>query len=121
MNSLSALIWLSSIADDLDMVCGVVLFGATVIFVVFSFGLFVLDETDTHDELKIAFLQRWSRPCLPIAILAGALGIIVPSGDAIKLIAASELGEQVLTSKTVTKAEQALDKWLSYYLAGKKQ
>lgn len=62
-------------------------------------------------------LKTGSLPSLFLgAFLLLAVNVVIPSRETIYAIAASEVGENVLTSGTASKAHKALDKWLDNQL-----
>ena len=122
MNQLSWLIWLSEITGALknisiflSVLCGV---GAIVITFILISGPLTSGIVPLPHELKHEKSFRNVRKGLLITMIAaGVIAVFVPSGNAVKLIAASEFGGRILTNPTASKAEKALDKWLSEYIA----
>lgn len=114
MNSLSWLLYLADVCDTLDtffivcaMFCGI---GSVAsIFAVVITKMYSDDKEAREAHGAFRALLKWVAPIFTVAsILAAA----TPEKETFYAIAASELGEQVLASKTVGKARLALDAWL---------
>lgn len=78
-------------------------------------------DRPVEEEVEIKPWKAWPSIKKPVATLAGAVAVfcLFPSSGTIYAIAASEMGERVLTSETGGKAVQALDAWLDRQIAGK--
>jgi hypothetical protein len=114
MNSLSWMIYFGDVSGGLvgfsiAMAC---VFGIT------STGMsiaYVATASYPNDDDAVVFNKvaakviRWT---IPVFALMALMACFVPSKNTVYAIAASELGEQALKSKTVTKAQAALDAWL---------
>lgn len=117
MNSLSWMIYLAELCGSVASACWLLVFA-------FMFALLVA---------LIGYLLAWERPpefttrlislckkAAPVVCAAFVIGIVVPSKQTVYAIAASEMGEQVLKSPTLTKAQKALDAWLDKQISEQK-
>ena len=101
MNDLSWLIYGASVADDINAVCGIAIFG----LVIFCAGYTILGSIENEEFTT-------HKPSLLLLAALAAVGTIVPSRDTLYAIAISEMGEEVVKSETAGKAVQALNAWL---------
>lgn len=120
MNSLSWMIYFADMARSCDfalsltmIACAISLIAAGIIWIVNDYG----DAEDKERRRKAIVMS-----VLIGKIAAGTLlvDIVIPSSSTIYAIAASEMGEQVLKSPTVTKAQAALDAWLDKQIGEQK-
>lgn len=125
MNSLSQMIYLAEVSGGLDKML-VVVTGLAVIAsaaacattCMFTFGSPYIFYGGDKEKIEAAWERnrklatKWLRimPC--VALASGLLAALVPSEETIYAIAASELGEEVISSPTAGKAMKALDAWL---------
>ena len=121
MNGLSWLLYLADVCNNVGwlvwwatFVCVGALALGGIAFV--ATGCAALDgDKEAADVNKTTrrFIGRMALPAFGLMILAGA----IPTKETVYAIAASELGESVLHSKTGGKAVQALDAWLDRQIA----
>lgn len=119
MNELSWLLYAADVVGDLDATCAFVTIGGTIGLSIYA-GIKGLacavnsgfDEDEVLPPIGTVAKKLW----LPLAI-AALLGIVTPSKNTIYAIAASHMGERVLTSATGGKALLALDAWLDKQIA----
>lgn len=108
MNNLS---WLIIMADILPSVSWGLCFGAFALLV--FFGAFWLDGL-IEDNTKHSKIGRWTWLFLALWFSSW----FIPSkSNTYYAIAASEIGEEVVTSETGNKALRALDNWLESHLS----
>lgn len=117
MNTLSWLLYLAEVSGSLKSVLATVtgLYIITILSIIF-YGAFLKDSSySTKDEgwqrgheLQKSALTKYI--FLPALTISGYC--IIPSATTVYAIAASEMGEKVLTSQPATKAMKALDAWL---------
>jgi hypothetical protein len=111
MNGLSWLIYLADVAGSvgfvsgLAVVVGIIVVALCLVAIPVSEGE-VLDQDNRSKWLSI--LKSFSI----ITFVAFLFSAIVPSKETVYAIAASEMGEQVVTSPTGQKAVKALEAWL---------
>ena len=107
MNSLS---WMLYLADAGGSLAATFLFVGVVMSLLAALWLYgrVVEDAETFPP-KILYLG---------AVSVFLLAALIPSRDTVYAIAASEMGEEALKSKTATKAMQALDKWLDKQIEG---
>lgn len=116
MNGLSWLIYLADVAGSVGFaftvatVIGIVVVAICLIAVPISEGEAIADE---NRPKWLSVLKTFSA----IAIVGFFLGGITPSKETVYAIAASEMGEQVVTSPTGQKAIKALEAWLDRQIA----
>jgi len=115
MNSLSWFIYLADVIGGLNAFFGIAT-GLAVVVTIMSgfFGLIVFSEDYDKDER--ATCLKILRLAIPAAATCGLLASLVPSQRTIMFIAASEFGEELSQTETASKAQKALDKFLSDYL-----
>lgn len=92
MNGLSILIWVASIASNLVAF----LFGLTVIGIgiIAIANFFYAMHCDTTHDAKYSFLgKNW----LILLVFIGFVSTLIPDKNAIYMIAASQIGETVIT------------------------
>lgn len=115
MNELS---WLIYAADVADSAGGWLWFGGIAggIVSIVGAGAYAisLDESFDAEEAKpirsfAGRLWKWS---LPLLVFSVVVSVAVPGRETVYAIAASEMGERVLTSETGGKAVEALNAWL---------
>lgn len=124
MNSLSWLIYLADIVGSITLMLKIALVLAVPIMVV-ALGVKVFDHgqgmiwtgetregkqasAEVRRGIASRILKTGARAAIP-AVIALA---VIPSSGTIYAIAASEMGETVLSSETGSKAVQALNSWL---------
>ena len=92
MNGLSILIWLASIASNVvTFISGLLIFGVCAIAIAnFCFAL----HCETTHNAKYRFLgKNW----LIFLVFIGFVSILIPDKNAMYMIAASQIGETVIT------------------------
>jgi len=119
MNELSWLIYAADVAGDVNAVCGFGFYGGVIALSLYALGKGVarvanagFGEPPVTPSIAKVGKALW----LPV-LAAGIVGTIVPSNATLYAIAASELGEHVLTGDTGDKAVQALNAWLDRQIA----
>lgn len=134
MNSLSWMIYLADVADGvgtlLPFSAGVA-FVATGIAVGIHFSTLAEEVKESHhSDQRHAASEAWRKAAhlrstmgmkwgTSLFAVFSALAIVIPTSTTIYAIAASEMGEEVLNSKTAGKAMKALDAWLDRQIARK--
>jgi hypothetical protein len=118
MNQLSWLIYLADVCGSaggwlgwIGGICGLIT-GATVILsLIITGGLADTKDVDGIPEVwKVAYkILCWT---LPLFLICLVLNIITPSRETIYAIAASEVGEELISSPTAAKATRALEAWI---------
>jgi len=129
MNELSWLIYAADVAGSLKTVStvGVVLGVASIAtsIVVWQSNSDAQYIWSTDDKDKVLCSRATNRDAAikagrisaVVAIVSLVFTIISPSSNTIYAIAASEMGEEIITSPTATKAVKALDAWLDRQIA----
>lgn len=114
MNNLSLLLYLADISHSLrgllTLVAVLSLF-ACIIAAVLAY----LSDCEDDNISGRYFLKKF----LWIPILCSLLVVFLPSKNTMYAIAASEIGEQVLKSSTMSKAQKAVDAWLDEQVSPK--
>lgn len=130
MNTLSVLIYLSSVSQSLVTFLAIISFISFIISVIFGaiaivnyvnykekmsknvFG----DYVDNLKEISNIFRKLVFRFTLPLAFLCAILAIALPNKQTVLLIAASEYGERIMNSERVNAlvdpSIQYLQNWL---------
>lgn len=121
MNELS---WLIYAADVAGSVKAVAVAGSVAIGIGCGLSAFVglmicSSSWSDEDEKKTgrSFRDAWKKWALGFSALV-AIASLTPSQNTIYAIAASEMGERVITSETGGKAVKALNAWLDKQVAG---
>lgn len=127
MNSLSWLLYFAGIAGPLTSALALV---AWILVVVLGLSAFaggisyaLFSETSTYDSadvkssklIKKAAVLKWLKglpKLLAVPCVCFLLSGLIPPKETLYLIAASEVGEEVVTSPTMTKAIDALNRLL---------
>lgn len=116
MNELSWLLYLAELSESLAtifVIIGFVLLVATVFLGIMSFQY--REEYHSSDDHNKSVRLRCRRYAIGFGIICFILLIfaaVLPSKNTVYAIAASEMGEHVLDSKTGSLATQALNSWL---------
>lgn len=115
MNSLSWMLYLASVAGSIGGIAA----GAGVVSMIGfigaeTVGRAMLGTDDVNPEARSAF----SKACLKVLIPAAIISAVIPSQDTVYAIAASEMGESALNTKTGSKAVEALNAWLDRQIKG---
>lgn len=123
MNELSWLIYAADVAGDANSVCGFVFYAG-----IFSVGIYAVVKGvgkaiscslgDYDDPPVLPSLASVSKKLWLPVLIAGVVGVATPSSSTIYAIAASEMGERVITSETGGKAVKALNAWLDKQVEG---
>jgi len=120
MNSLSWLIYLADVADNLDWFFFIVMLlsilGGIIWLIV---GLGMADTGAGSDDWR-----TWRKSGLlliPLFFFGVVLGSIVPGKETVYAIAASEMGERAMNTQTFGKATQALNRWLDKQIQPEKE
>ncbi len=120
MNSLSWLIYLADVCDNVDWVFSLITVLMTIAFIVWGLVGMAASDTETDPD----FWKGWRKIgwVVPASALAAILlGSVVPSKETIYAIAASEMGEKALNTQTGGKAVKALNVWLDRQINGEQQ
>lgn len=118
MNSLSWMLYLASAASSLcALSVWAMIFGALTSISLLIHWKWQVDfgSLDQRSAAKTLFSGSL-KTSLKVSLVASLVLVFVPDKNTIYAIAASEVGEKVLASKTATKAEAALDAWLDRQL-----
>lgn len=119
MNTLSWLLYLADVADNLDWFFFLVMLIAIIGTVIWIAAALAASE---DKNLPDDFWPSWKKVglwlLLPAFVLGVVLGSVIPSKDTVYAIAASEMGERALNTPTATKAFRALDRWLERQMSG---
>jgi ABC-type Co2+ transport system permease subunit len=109
MNQLSWLLYLADVSDSSE---GWLIFFGGLATVVSLTSLLVLCNTPLDEKGVRAAAGNTMLVSVPATLVCVLLSVLLPSRDTVYAIAASELGEQVLTSETGQRAGRALNAWL---------
>lgn len=117
MNSLSWMIYLADVAESvsitLGMITAVSIAGGLICLIVYGVSH---DKDMAKSPLTgVRTIAFW---LLGAALAALLINAPIPSAETVYAIAASEMGEQVISSPTAGKAIKALDAWLDRQIAG---
>ncbi len=113
MNTLSWLLYLADVSDDLDFLMMAATF-ASVLAACLSLWVRVA-ESDPADKAGAA---RVLKVAFPMALAFWILSAVIPAKETVYAIAASELGETAINSPTGGKAVKALNAWLDRQISG---
>lgn len=119
MNELSWLIYAADVAEDINTVAGFVFFVGLIGLAGYSVakGLARVVTADFDDPPVTPSIAKVGKALWLPVLIAAIVGVLVPSNTTFYAIAASEMGERVLTSETGDKAVQALNAWLDRQIA----
>lgn len=123
MNSLSWLIYLASVCDELRGVSVLItILGAiaTIVLAIHWKWRIDFDGREEEESAKKLFTGSFKMSAIAFAV-AAFIVVLVPSKDTIYAIAASEIGEEVIKSPEASKARQALNAWLDKQIGEPKQ
>ena len=121
MNQVSWLIYLANVAGNMGgffIFLGIILAIVSIVYFISAFNFLSNISRWDENEGKIAAFKtfrNYRRISVFNIVLAAVLwfcAALVPSSNTVLAIAASQFGEQLLKTKTVTLAEQALNSWL---------
>lgn len=108
MNNLSLLLYLADALDSLKVISIIFLF-----LVIFGLIGTLIDGSPRARDLQ--------KYCVIAAIVFSSLIVVCPTSSTVYAIAASEMGEEVITSPTAGKAAKALDAWLDKQISDLKE
>jgi len=120
MNTLSWLIYMSSVLPSLSTFLAFTCLIAGFIFIIF-FIIAIVSHIDGHDEnISDLRARAVSKPLAKIAgaylLVVGIITAMIPSQKTVLLIAASEVGEQVIKSKqfsdTLDPSMEFIQQWV---------
>lgn len=116
MNTLSWLIYLADLVENLDWFLSAVTSMALVVLALSLIcGAFMAgDEAGPPAWVAWRRFVFWTPIVLSVSLI---LGSIVPNKNTVYAIAASEMGERALTSETGSRAFRALNLWLDRQIA----
>lgn len=120
MNELSWLIYAADVAGDANIVCSFIFYAGFIALPIYALvkGAARAFNYDFHpDPVTPSIASLGKALWLPV-VIAGVIGVAVPSSGTLYAIAASEMGEKVLNSETGGKAVEALNAWLDRQIAG---
>lgn len=121
MNQVSWLIYLADVVGNMGsfLKCvGVACVLAGIAFFICAIGFMTETSRWDYSDEKTAALKlfraqrRTSVVCATFAFFFWFCSALTPSQNTVLAIAASQVGEQILQTKTATLAEQALNSWL---------
>jgi len=116
VNKLSLFIYL---ADVLRNICGIFvvsgIIGSSFCGVLLLASVLSDDDEDKTTAKSLLKKYTW------IPVFSFLVASLIPSQSTMYAIAASEMGEQVLTSSTMTKAQKAVDMWLDKQIENNKE
>lgn len=106
MNGLSWLLYLSNVAEAVGIASVLVLIGCAVASLGSGVAWIISDDPERweSDRKARAAAKGVMKVVIPVAIICLTISIFVPGKNTIMLIAASELGEDVLKTDAVQKA-----------------
>lgn len=111
MEHITSLIYLASIADELNGALFLVGVVSSILWAIINFGIAFYDD-DIPDSVKSKLsTTKW----LGVIGVMGA--VLVPSKDTIYLMAGAEIGKEVVQSETAQKVKVVLDKKLDEILS----
>ena len=118
------MIYLADVAGSANGIAGVVMFASAFTAVGSGVGYLIMtserhvyswenakDVSEGRASLRNSFLNVLKKTPL-VASIAALLAIVTPDQNTLYAVAASQVGEQIVTSKTGEKAAKALDAWL---------
>lgn len=109
MNSLSWLIYLADVVGAFSHIsAAVIAFSAVALFVILLISIIRSDERDFNSG---EFLKNYIKYPIYCLTIFSILTIIIPSQKTVLMIAASEMGEKVITSQ---KAADIIDPSIEY-------
>lgn len=111
MNDLSWFIYLADVLEKL----GDLFFGLSVIgFILLAIWGFLFLPMTAEGASRDTWKTYWfaGKILIPVTLLLSVAATLIPSSTTMYAIAASEMGERLIHTKTFSKAEQALNAWL---------
>ena len=121
MNELSFLIYLIDVFNSINSFTGVMSFIAIISFIIVSFlttvSLYCYQAQDTDENLAAynAF-QRGLKYIIVVCFIVVPLNILVPNQNTMYMIAASEVGEEVIMSPEIDKVRTIINEKLDEIL-----
>jgi hypothetical protein len=109
MNQLSWLLYLADVSASSE---GWLIFFGIVAVVVSTVSVLILFNMPLEEEGVRGATGKTMLVSIPTTLVCVLLSVALPSRETVYAIAASELGEQVLTSETGQRAGRALNAWL---------
>ena len=109
MNQLSWLLYLADVSASSE---GWLIFFGSMATLLSGIFLLIIMGMKGDEETPPAFLGQTLFVSIPTMVICILLSALLPSRETVYAIAASELGEQVLTSETGQRAGRALNAWL---------
>jgi hypothetical protein len=99
MNSLSWLIYIVEIGNNLSVVCILIAVSSLILTALIWFaGLMVEADLRKPFPQRCKQILKWS---IPICMISGMLAVFMPSRETVLLIAASEIGERALHTDSI--------------------
>ena len=118
MNNLVWLLYFANVSESLSTALSIL----SLFFVAWGLVLWVVDFDTRYDrfgyytdKMRTGYtlgLPKQSKNLMIVAICCLTFASFLPSKETIYAIAASEVGEQILKTPLVSKAEKALEVWL---------
>lgn len=118
MNNLSWMIYAVDVINNLNILMGIVSVLGGILFLALSFAYAVNSEgSDTEKQrTTLKAIAKWLKVDGAVVSVTVILCVIVPSKETMLLIAASEVGERVLSNEKVTSiidpSVQYLQAWI---------
>ena len=113
MNTLSILLYLGDVVSTLEILLSASLAAVSIVMLFFAICYVENLEKKHGTEKEENFVLRGLSSCFKVLIVTVFLLVLVPNKDTIYLIAASEVGEEVIespiTQRLATKIEKYLD------------
>jgi hypothetical protein len=121
LNTLSWIIYFAEILGGLSflfsfifiMLCIGIAVG-TIIWLMKTFGY---DSEDEDNLIRSARAARITKKMILAAVIVVSVDILIPNSRTVYLIAASEIGEQVLNTETAVKLKKIIDHKLDEIIA----
>jgi len=127
MNTLSWFLYFADVVSGLDRFFGMVALLSVFVFVgvaiwyIASFHDYKQWKGTEYEHVYTPTIQRQVLLLsLTVLLVSATCSSLFPSKNTMYAIAASEMGEKVLTSELGTKAQQAIEVWITQQIGEKK-
>jgi len=118
MNSLSVLIYLADISTSVSVVSFALGAIGLIVCAAVTIGYLVTTDEDSAEEVRgHLFCGKALKRVVPITAILFFVGLFTPSKEGIYLIAASEVGEEVVKSDVAKKSLAVIENYLDDVIA----
>lgn len=121
LNELSWLIYFAKVLGEVAsisfMIFSLLVIAILVFAIIWALNAFGCDSEDEDAQNRSAKALKTIKTLARISVIVGIVGIFIPGERTVYLIAASEMGEQVLSTDTAIKLKKIIDYKLDEIIA----